>query len=199
MRAIVGETRTDNQSRANALDPNSWGNSGNTGSIQATTLDSDNFMEINGVKIGCFSFENHDATGELTRQINSHYDETGVLAEVNASGELVLIAKDGRDISISTMVVTDPNGFGALEANSGTQGNLMELLRTAQRSLYNQTKLLKYFTDNAVTLNESLGGMLNWSTLRGPMICHGHKIGCNHRFTIDLSAIHGAVRALDVN
>ena len=102
VRAIVGETRTDSQAAANAAALNDFGSElyGNTGAIQGTTLTATTYMELNGVKIAGFSFESNDATGTLVQQINAENDKTGVLAEINATGGLTLVAKDGRDISI---------------------------------------------------------------------------------------------------
>ena len=114
VRAIVGETRTDNQDVANFLFAAQ--DFGNTGSVQATTLTSTTFMEINGVKIADFSVEDHDATGTLLLNINSEHERTGVIAELNASGELVLVAKDGRDISIA---YSGDNDGADLEASLG--------------------------------------------------------------------------------
>jgi flagellin len=132
VRALVGETRTDTAShvQANLVFGDAGQNFagvpgdnnfqvdqpqeiifGNTGSVQGTTLTGSTYMEINGTKIAGFSFEDHDSTGKLQRQINAAYDETGVTAELNVQGELVLVAKDGRDISIAYHDTTDPDPF----------------------------------------------------------------------------------------
>ena len=69
-----------------------------TGSIGAVDLDTDSYLEINGVEITGFSVFENDANGVLTSAINAAFEETGVSAEVNAEGQLVLTAEDGLNI-----------------------------------------------------------------------------------------------------
>ncbi|MCG8673480.1 MAG: flagellin [Pseudomonadales bacterium] len=57
---------------------------------------------INGVDIGPTTFEVNDADGSLVNAINSKSSITGVTANVDRNGELVLTADDGRDIIVST-------------------------------------------------------------------------------------------------
>jgi len=71
-------------------------------------LDETNFFTINGQKFGGFSLQANDSDGTLVDAINSAFGETGVLANLNAAGELVLTAEDGRNID-----VTVANGFVA--------------------------------------------------------------------------------------
>ena len=59
-------------------------------------------LVINGIDIGPASFQANDAGGDLVSAINAKSDQTGVTASVNANGELVLDAADGRDIVITT-------------------------------------------------------------------------------------------------
>ena len=197
VRAIVGETRTDNQARANALDP---GHFGNTGSVQAAEFTGSTYMEINGVKIAGFSFEAHDATGELTRQINSHYDETGVLAELSAAGELVLVAKDGRDISISYFDTTGPLGFGEnIEATVGLASGVNGEFAYGGEITLQANETFEITTDGADSLNDTLGGVL--TAIGNPPAVTDFVLGTNREATIgtiDLSTNAGAVRALDV-
>ena len=109
IRAVVGETRTDDNfallagsTLANPLlDPNGDLFLGNTDTIAAITLGSDNVMIVNGAVLGNVRVENNDASGALRDEINRHYESTGVEAEVNAKGELVLVAKDGRNIMVN--------------------------------------------------------------------------------------------------
>jgi len=72
------------------------------------TLDETNFFTINNQKFGGFSLQANDSDGTLVDAINSAFDKTGVLANLNAAGELVLTAEDGRNID-----VTVANGFVA--------------------------------------------------------------------------------------
>lgn len=58
-------------------------------------------LNINGVDIGPVSFQERDADGSLTKAINSKSDITGVTASIGDNGELILNAKDGRDIVVN--------------------------------------------------------------------------------------------------
>ena len=99
VRAIVGETRTDASDDLNAVLGGVY--LGTSGSVQQVTLTANTYMEINGVKITGFEVQANDSDGALVTAINSAYDQTGVIAELNADSELVLIAKDGRNIQVS--------------------------------------------------------------------------------------------------
>ena len=83
VRAIVGATTT-----------------AGTG-ITAAALDTANFIEINGEKISGFSVQANDADNSLVDAINAVADETGVVASLDASSELVLTAADGRNIEVT--------------------------------------------------------------------------------------------------
>jgi flagellin len=78
----------------------------NEASIVATTqvsgesLDENNWFQINDEKIAGFTFEDNDATGTLVDAINAVSEDTGVLAKLNAAGELMLTAADGRNIEV---------------------------------------------------------------------------------------------------
>ena len=69
---------------------------------------------INGVDIGPVSFLEKDGDGALTQAINAKSTITGVTASVDENGRLVLTAKDGRDV-----VVTTQNGAADLLFNGG--------------------------------------------------------------------------------
>ena len=77
-------------------------------------------LQINGVDIGAVSFEKMDADGALTDAINAKSSITGVDAEINDAGELVLTAEDGRDIIINTAASDVAN---TLFAAGGTSTN----------------------------------------------------------------------------
>lgn len=84
VRAIVGETTTAGTA------------------ITAATLDTANFIEINGEKISGFAVQANDADNSLVDAINAVADKTGVVASLDASSELVLTAADGRNIEVTT-------------------------------------------------------------------------------------------------
>ena len=99
VRAFVLETRTDNQDTLNT-EIGAGTTFGNTGAVQEVELTSNTYMVINGVAVSGFKVEDNDASGTLRQAINSVYDQTGVKAEMNSDGELVLIAPDGRNLFV---------------------------------------------------------------------------------------------------
>ena len=211
VRAIVGETRTDTQDVANlALGDALFGNAdgvldageaifGNSGSIQSTSLTANTYMEINGEKIAGFSFEASDSSGELVRQINSAYDRTGVLAEVNAAGELVLVAKDGRDISIA---YHDSGGGATLEGDIGLRSGFDGGFAYGGKVSLQANETFEINTNRADEINNGLGGLIEPGNPN--MVTPGDNIlvmGTNREATIgtiDLTSTTGAIRALDV-
>ena len=83
VRAIVGETATAGTA------------------VAAGTLDTANFIEVNGEKISGFAVQANDADNSLVDAINAVADKTGVVASLDASSELVLTAADGRNIEVT--------------------------------------------------------------------------------------------------
>jgi len=217
VRAIVGATRTDSQLKANlAIGDTLNGNGdgildsgeavfGNTGSVQAETLTATTYMEINGTKISGFSFQDHDSTGELQRQINAEYDNTGVMAELNAAGELVLIAKDGRDISIAYhddgSHGSGINGAG-LEEKMGLLSGFDGAFSYGGEITLQSNETFEIEAGDSASLNDTLGGILVADG--NPVDPAGGEpfvLGTNREATvgsIDLSTTEGAIRALDV-
>ena len=119
VRAVVLSTRTDNQSDLNiAFGADVLGNSG---SVTQTILTGSTYMSVNGYKIADLTIEDNDATGSLVDAINAGYDQTGVIAEINENGALVLSAEDGRNITVSYM---DSNFGYDIEASIGLRSNL---------------------------------------------------------------------------
>ena len=68
--------------------------------VQALSLTHQDFLKINGFGITGVEIENKDATGSLVEAINRGHSETGVVATTDAEGHLILIAEDGRNITI---------------------------------------------------------------------------------------------------
>jgi flagellin len=83
------------------------------------TLDENDWFQINDEKIAGFSVEDTDATGTLVDAINAVSEETGVLASLNAKGQLELTAADGRNIEViaSNRGVAADLGITALTAS----------------------------------------------------------------------------------
>lgn len=59
-------------------------------------------LKINGVDIGPVQVQEHDANGALRNAINAKSSITGVTANIDQNGRLVLTADDGRDVVITT-------------------------------------------------------------------------------------------------
>jgi len=70
--------------------------------VSAGTIDSTNFLKINGVAIADTTVLANDSNGALVKAINDITDQTGVTASLDASNKLVLTSKDGSNISVST-------------------------------------------------------------------------------------------------
>ena len=86
VRAIVNETRIEG-----------------VATIQATTLDSNNYLQINDVIVTGFSIQDDDADDALVSQINAVSGDTGVIASLSAERRLVLTANDGRNIDVQAV------------------------------------------------------------------------------------------------
>ena len=87
------------------------------------------YMEINGAKIAGFTVQSGDTDGALQQAINARFEETGVIAEVDAQGRLELIAKDGRNIHITYYDSgTDASGNGAASGRFDNLGSDLEAL-----------------------------------------------------------------------
>lgn len=71
-----------------------------TNSVSAGTIATGGLV-INGVDIGNVTVKANDADGALVSAINAKQSDTGVTAEVSATGILTLTAADGRNIQIS--------------------------------------------------------------------------------------------------
>lgn len=65
-------------------------------------LNSTDFITINDERITGFTVQQFDADGSLRDSINAVFDETGVIATLNANNEVVLTAQDGRNIDVQS-------------------------------------------------------------------------------------------------
>lgn len=72
------------------------------GAIQGGTLDSTNTLTINDVSITGIEVAADDGGDTLISAINAQTDNTGVVAQRNADGNLELTASDGRNIDVQT-------------------------------------------------------------------------------------------------
>lgn len=105
VRAIIGETDVEGAG------------------ITLGTLDGSNYLSINGEKISGFVVQENDASGELVDAINALADETGVTATRDADSQLVLTARDGRNIEIETVgnahAITGLNTAATVSVSTG--------------------------------------------------------------------------------
>jgi flagellin len=195
VRAIVGETRTDNQQSVNDFAVAGGGAAifGNTNAVQAVELTSNTYMELNGQKITDFTVENSDATGTLLENINAVHDETGVIGHLNENGELVLVAKDGRDISIA---YHGDNAGADLEASVGLLAGLTGLQSYGGEITLQAEETFDIITDNT-DINDALGAVISDQ----PFSSGTFVLGTNRENSlesVDVRTQAGAVKALDV-
>ena len=148
------------------------------GVVNAFTLNTADFIEINGEKISGFAVKANDADGALQDAINAVSDETGVVASLSDQGELVLNAADGRNIHLA----------GTALAGAGlTLGG--EVVETARLTLQSKEQFDVTLTANgsdALGLNLGAGSFV---------------YGVNSDFSVnsvDVSSRSGAVTALDI-
>ena len=78
---------------------------------QATTLDQDHYIAINGEKISGFDVVDSDVDGVLLDAVNAVSEKTGVVATHNAQGQVVLVAEDGRNIAVEVAGNAVNTGF----------------------------------------------------------------------------------------
>jgi flagellin len=168
IKAFVGATRTDDD--YTLLDQDNFSTNiledagdlllGNSGAVQAVELGRDNIMFINGVAITDVAVEDQDATGSLVDAINAQYDQTGVVASMNDRGELVLEARDGRNIAVQ---YRDGAGFtnDALEGLIGLRsGADATFVYGGKLTLVSEEGInVSNYNDGVVSTNEILGGL----------------------------------------
>lgn len=152
--------------------------------INAATLDTNTFLEINNVEISGFSIVNNDADGALTSAINAESEETGVIASVDEQGRLVLTAEDGRNIEFTTA------GFGG--AFAGVADNSTSVTGGNIRVRSNEG-----FTFD----NNLVGGVGNDHALGGNSpnaLVQIFKTKDTTVSSYDISTLSGAQRTLDI-
>jgi flagellin len=100
-------------------------------------LDLNNNITINGKQITDTLVESGDASGSLVGAINSVYNETGVLAQVDDIGALTLTADDGRNIEITTSsnFAANATGLNSGFADTVVTGGAIQLVSSDQIEL----------------------------------------------------------------
>jgi len=158
VRAIVGETTAAGTN------------------IGGGTLDTDDFITINGEQISGFNIQANDANGALTDAINAVSEETGVVASLDENSELVLTAVDGRNIEVAT-------SSAAAAAATGLAGGV------AAATVVSYGKLTLQSNDQF-----ELAGADNIAHADGVYGVNSDKAVSS----VDISTRDGAVEALDV-
>ncbi len=101
------------------------------GAIAGGTLDGTNYVQINGEVITGVIATADDADDLLVQQINAVVEQTGVIATLDADGELLLNARDGRNIEI----VIGGTGNTITGLSAGLSTGQLELSGTVQFDL----------------------------------------------------------------
>lgn len=118
-------------------------------------------LSINGVDIGAVKFEANDSSGSLVNAINAKSDVTGVQASVDKNGELVLTAKDGRDIVLDTssaQVTNDLFGGGDELTTDRFDAGLTDL-RVSGRLTITGTDTINFGGNDAATVALDANGL----------------------------------------
>jgi len=148
--------------------------------ITAGTLDSTDFIQINGETITGFRIETADGSGELANQINAMSSKTGVVASLDTNNRLVLTAADGRNIEVFTSSVAAANLTGL---NSGAASTSVQLSTLEMSSD-------KQFFITGANANEALIGAVD-NSITG--------VTANNAIdTIDINSRAGANRAIEI-
>ncbi len=148
--------------------------------ITAGTLDSTDYIQINGETITGFRIETADGSGELANQINAMSAKTGVVATLDTDNRLVLTATDGRNIEVFT-------SSAAAAAITGLNGGTAAT--NVQLSTLEMSSDKQFFITGANT-NEALIGAVD-NSITG--------VTANNAVdTIDISSRAGANRAIEI-
>lgn len=163
------------------------GGSIDTIAIAGGTLNETNFFTINGAKIAGFTVLENDSDGALVDAINANFDDTGVVATLDADSTLILTAEDGRNIEI---------GFSAF-GGAGLVTGLTNGVFGGDLTLQSDDQFEAVFGSN--NLNDGLGGVRRDIP---PATGSGLAIfGTNTEFAvndIDITSRHSANVAIDI-
>ncbi|NPU94061.1 MAG: flagellin [Gammaproteobacteria bacterium] len=103
-------------------------------------------LVINGVNIGPVEVQERDANGALRQAINSKSDITGVRANLDENGRLVLSADDGRD-----MVVTATTTASDILYDGGDAANATDIAAMTNQVKTGELAISAQDTINVVT------------------------------------------------
>lgn len=150
------------------------------GDITAGTLDSDDYIQINGETVTGFRVEADDGNHELLNQINAMSSNTGVVAALDNDNRLVLSAVDGRNIEVFTSSVAAATITGLNGGAATTSVQLASMEMTSDR---------QFFITGANTNEDIIGAVDNSIT----------GVTANNAVdTVDVLTRTGANRTIDV-
>ena len=182
VRAIVGETKIEGEA-----------------SVAAVTLNASDFFTINNVDIAGFAVTANDADGNLVDAINAVSDETGVVAGLNANGELSLTAADGRNINVvaSDVTVSTALGFNNLAGGTDVASTVAAAAVGSAIQFIATGKLTLQSNDNfeIETANAASSTLIGFNTQTQGV----YGVNSDKSVTsVNISTRSGAVEALDV-
>jgi flagellin len=153
--------------------------------VTGGTLNDTDYLSVNGSQITGFVVQGNDADGALQAAINAVADDTGVLASLSETFELVLTADDGRNIAVE-LSTDDAATFTGLRAASGTSNAGGRVVLESDRAI--RLVFADADTANRLGLNNGAPGTLTLGI-----------DGDNALSTIDVSTRAGAERAIDLS
>ncbi len=155
--AAINAIKTQSGVAATALSNEVTGNA----AVGAVTLASGD-LYINGQNIGAVTVTASDGTGALASAINTVTASTGVTADTDSAGKLVLTAADGRNISVYTAATTDAEALfdGGTSGSAFVSGNF-----TNQSAVFRGSIQLN--DDSNFDITGSLGDLYDAGTTVG--------------------------------
>ena len=125
-------------------------------SLKGSQLDDTRWIRINGHVISDLTFEDQDATHTLRKAINAGFDESGVIARLDDRGQLLLVAPDGRNLSIEFSDVDLRNALGIRDLY-GDDVNFSPDVDPARYTRYGDISSVEYVPRGHHTFDTPLG------------------------------------------
>ena len=127
--------------------------------IVGGTLDEGRWIRVNGFQVSGFTFEDQDATGTLRQALNEGLSQTGVVASLDEEGKLLLVAPDGRNITIEFSDIPLRNQLGVRDLN-GDEINFSVDVDPPRYEHHGDITSVEYVTTNERVL-ETPGGQFS--------------------------------------
>lgn len=126
-------------------------------SLQSFTLDQGRFLKINGLLISSDTVEANDASGALRQSINELSFQTGVSANIDELGRLVLSAEDGRNITLEYSDFELRQAIGIIDT-AGDEVNFTSKIDPPIYTSDGDITKVEYVTNKDAPLQEPPGG-----------------------------------------